>query len=42
MLNNQLIDFKGVKPVLATSLLYASDVTTRFLLAAKLGLFIVA
>lgn len=42
MLNNELIGFKGVEPSLATSLLYASDVTTRLLLAAELALFIVA
>lgn len=42
MLNNELIGFKGVEPSLATSLLYANDVSTRLLLAAKLALFIVA
>lgn len=40
MLNTGLIDFKGVRPVLATSLFHASDVTTRFLLAAKLARFV--
>lgn len=42
MLNNELICFKGVGPVLATSLLHANEVTTRFLLTTKLTRFIVA